>query len=111
MFQSTFTFGQYPVALIEAGVSWLTESLNALIPDGILQDLLVDGIIGGVGGVIVFLPNILILFLLINLLLSSLRVAYMVFDQLILLILFQLFAKVPQTFQHSDLPLLFQFEV
>ncbi|MEA1876173.1 MAG: ferrous iron transport protein B [Bacteroidota bacterium] len=66
MFQTTFSLGQYPVALIEAGVSWLAESLNTLIPDGIFQDLLVDGIIGGVGGVIVFMPNILILFLFIS---------------------------------------------
>jgi len=67
MFQATFSLGQYPVALIEAGVSWLTDSLNTLIPNGIFQDLLVDGIIGGVGGVIVFMPNILILFLFISL--------------------------------------------
>lgn len=66
MFQTTFNLGQYPVSLIEMGVAGLTDLLNLWIPDGIFQDLLVDGIVGGVGGVIVFLPNILILFLFIS---------------------------------------------
>lgn len=66
MFQSTFSIGQYPVNWIESGVAWLTITLNNIIPYGIVQDLIVDGIIGGVGGVIVFMPNILILFLFIS---------------------------------------------
>lgn len=67
MFQSTFTLGQYPMDWIEAGVDALAGWLNNIMPDNILRAVLVDGIIQGVGGVIVFLPNILILFLFISL--------------------------------------------
>jgi ferrous iron transport protein B len=67
MFEATFELGNYPMA----GIEWLVEQLAALVrmllPDGSLKDLLVDGIIGGVGGVIVFLPNILILYFFISL--------------------------------------------
>ena len=62
MFQLTFTLGEYPVQAIEAGVEWLSETMGGLLPEGLLRDLVVDGIIAGVGSVIVFLPNILILF-------------------------------------------------
>jgi ferrous iron transport protein B len=68
MFQTTFTLGAYPQAWIESGVSWLSEAMRTLLGEGILSDLIVDGIIAGVGGVIVFLPNILILFFFISLL-------------------------------------------
>jgi ferrous iron transport protein B len=51
---------------IDAGVGMLGDGVRALIPEGMLQDLIVDGIIGGVGGVIIFLPNILILFFFIS---------------------------------------------
>jgi ferrous iron transport protein B len=67
MFQATFSLGSYPMEWIDAGVSWLGEFVGALLSDGPLRDLLVDGIIGGVGGVIIFLPNILILFFCISL--------------------------------------------
>ena len=67
MFEATFFIGDYPVMAIEAGVSWLGYIVNRIIPEGIINDLLIDGIIGGVGGVIVFLPNILILFFFISL--------------------------------------------
>jgi len=67
MFQATFIIGDYPVFLIEKAVEWIGHILNMIIPDGIVNDLVIDGIIGGVGGVIVFLPNILILFLFISL--------------------------------------------
>jgi len=66
MFQTTFNVGKYPVDWIEAGVSWLSGILNSALPAGIMRDFLVDGIVGGVGGVIVFLPNILILFFFIS---------------------------------------------
>ena len=66
MFEATFVLGQYPMDWIEAGVDWLGEFLSGLIPEGLLHDMLIDGIISGVGGVIVFLPNILILFLFIS---------------------------------------------
>lgn len=63
LFQLTFTLGEYPMHLIEKGVSLLGDFVNLCIPKGQFKDLLIDGIIGGVGGVIVFLPNILILFM------------------------------------------------
>lgn len=68
MFECTFTIGQYPQGWIEEGVKWLSEMAQSLLGEGILSDLIVDGIIAGVGGVIVFLPNILILFFFISLL-------------------------------------------
>lgn len=63
MFEATFTLGQYPMDWIEAGVEWLGNLVGTWMPDGMLKDLLIDGVIGGVGGVIVFLPNIVILYL------------------------------------------------
>jgi ferrous iron transport protein B len=62
MFQLTFTLGTYPMDWIETGVGWLSVTLDGLLPDNLLKALLLDGIIAGVGSVIVFLPNILILF-------------------------------------------------
>lgn len=62
MFWATFQLGQYPMDWIEAGVAWLGSKLGAFMDPGPLKDLLLDGVIGGVGGVIVFLPNILILY-------------------------------------------------
>jgi len=67
MFQSTFTVGAYPMEWIESLVGMLGDGLSAFLGPGMLRDLLVDGIIGGVGGVIIFLPNILILFFFISL--------------------------------------------
>ena len=63
LFQMTFTLAGPPMGWISAGVSNLGNWLNATMSDGMLRSLLVDGIVGGVGGVIVFLPNILLLFL------------------------------------------------
>lgn len=62
MFFCTFNIGQYPMDWIDAGVEWLGEWVGAWMPEGPLKDLIVDGIISGVGGVIVFLPNIMILY-------------------------------------------------
>ena len=62
MFQATFSLGQYPMDWIEALFSWLGETTSKNLPDGPLKDMLVDGVIGGVGAVIVFLPQILILY-------------------------------------------------
>jgi len=62
MFYSTFKLGQYPMNWLESGISVLSSFLDQAMPNGMLKDLIVDGIIGGVGGVIVFLPNILILY-------------------------------------------------
>jgi len=65
-FFATFSLGSYPMEWIESGVEALSELLEAHMTAGPLKDLLIDGIIGGVGSVIVFLPNILILFLFIS---------------------------------------------
>lgn len=62
MFECTFRLGAYPMDWIDAGVTALGDWLQKFMPDGMLKDLLIDGVIGGVGGVIVFLPNILILY-------------------------------------------------
>jgi len=67
MFQATFTLGSYPMEWIHSGVGLLSVWIQNTMPLGPMRDLLVDGIIGGVGGVIVFLPNILILFFFISL--------------------------------------------
>lgn len=68
IFQATFVIGQYPMDWIELGVSKLGALVDGLMSDGPLKSLLINGIIDGVGGVIVFLPNILILFFAISLL-------------------------------------------
>lgn len=71
MFEGTFVLGEYPMM----GIEWLVEQIgnlfNSYMPNGPLKDLVIDGIIGGVGGVIVFLPNILILYFFISLLEDS----------------------------------------
>ena len=66
MFQTTFSLGW-----IESAVSWLGEQASALMPEGPLRSMLVDGVIGGVGAVIVFLPQILILYFFISLMEDS----------------------------------------
>ena len=71
VFWATFTIGQYPMDWIDAGVSWLGDRLGALLRDGWFKDLLVDGVIAGVGSVLVFLPNILILYFFISLMEDS----------------------------------------
>ncbi|HEX5219537.1 MAG TPA: ferrous iron transport protein B [Verrucomicrobiae bacterium] len=68
IFQSIFTFASYPMDWLEGGVSWAGETVGNLIPPGDLHSLLVEGVIAGVGAVIVFLPQILMLFLFIGLL-------------------------------------------
>ena len=62
MFEATFRLGDYPMQWIESLVAWLGDSVREYMTAGPLKDMIVDGIIGGVGGVIVFLPNILILY-------------------------------------------------
>jgi ferrous iron transport protein B len=68
VFYTTFTLGAYPMEWIDMGVSWLSNGLREIIPEGMFKDLLIDGIISGTGSVLVFLPNILILFFFISLL-------------------------------------------
>ena len=71
MFQTTFAIGQYPMDWIEAGVEWLGEWIGSTMSDGPLRSMLVEGVIGGVGAVIVFLPQILILYFFISLMEDS----------------------------------------
>ena len=66
MFEATFSLGAYPMGWIEDLVAWLSGLVSTYMPAGPLKDLLIDGVLGGVGGVIVFLPNILILYLFIS---------------------------------------------
>ena len=62
MFYCTFNIGQYPMDWIDSLVAFIGDTISANMADGPLKDLIVDGIVGGVGGVIVFLPNIMILY-------------------------------------------------
>lgn len=67
MFVGTFRLGDYPMHWIGTGISSLSDFLSSALADSILKDLLIGGIISGIGGVIVFLPNILFLFFFISL--------------------------------------------
>ena len=71
MFEVTFTLGQYPMDWIDAAVGWIGEWVSETMDDGPLKAMIVDGIIGGVGAVIVFLPQILILYTFISLMEDS----------------------------------------
>jgi ferrous iron transport protein B len=66
MFQSIFTFAKIPMDALQSGVDWLGIKIGNMIPPGDLNSLLVDGVIAGVGAVVVFLPQILLLFLFIG---------------------------------------------
>ncbi|OEU74892.1 MAG: ferrous iron transport protein B [Desulfuromonadales bacterium C00003068] len=80
MFQVTFALGDYPMQLLEAIFGFMADSATAIIPEGHLQSLIVSGIIDGVGGVLSFVPLIMIMFVMIAFLEDSgymARVAYM----------------------------------
>lgn len=80
MFHITFAFGEFPMGLLESFFGWLGATATSLIPEGMLQSLVVSGIIDGVGGVMGFVPLIAIMFLMISFLEDSgymARVAYM----------------------------------
>lgn len=62
MFQAVFSWAEAPMGMIEASVGWLGHTLSGWMPDGLLRSLLIDGIVAGVGSVLVFLPQIIILF-------------------------------------------------
>ena len=66
MFQSIFTFARIPMDVLQSGVAWLGDIVGRMLPSGDLNSLLVDGVIAGVGAVVVFLPQILLLFLFIG---------------------------------------------
>lgn len=71
MFECTFALGEYPMMGIEWVVEQVSNVMHGLLPEGPLKDMVIDGIIGGVGGVIVFLPNILILYFFISIMEDS----------------------------------------
>ena len=71
MFWCTFSLGAYPQDWLDALVGWIGDGVNSLLPEGPLRDMLSDGVIGGVGAVIVFLPQIMILYLFISFLEDS----------------------------------------
>ena len=66
MFEITFSLGQYPMDWIETAVGWVGGVVSSYMPDGPLKAMIADAIIGGVGSVIVFLPQILILYFFIS---------------------------------------------
>ena len=68
VFQSIFLWAQAPMEYIELFVTWLSELINPLLPEGLIKSLLLDGIIAGVGNVIIFIPQIAILFFLLGVL-------------------------------------------
>lgn len=71
MFQSTFALGAYPQEWIESFIGGLGTFVSQTLPEGVIRDLLVDAVLGGVGSVLVFLPNILILYFFISLMEDS----------------------------------------
>ena len=71
IFWATFTIGQYPMDWIDALVAWIGEKVGALMANGWVKDLIVDGVIAGVGSVLVFLPNIMILYFFISIMEDS----------------------------------------
>lgn len=80
MFWTTFIVGAYPQGWVEDFFGWLGEVMTGMLPEGLVQSLVVDGIIGGVGGVLSFVPLILIMFLIVSFLEDSgymARMAYM----------------------------------
>jgi ferrous iron transporter FeoB len=66
MFETTFILGRYPMNWIDHGIVIINQALHQYFPEGSFKDMLIDGVLGGVGGVLVFLPNILILFFFIS---------------------------------------------
>lgn len=71
VFEATFTLGAYPQQWIEGGVDFVAEQLRGVMPGGWLTNMLVDGIVMGVGAVLAFLPNIIILFFFLSMLEDS----------------------------------------
>ena len=68
LFMSLFAWSEPAIAAVETAFGWLGDGARAVLPDGVLEDFVVDGVIGGVGSVVVFLPQILLLFFFLGLL-------------------------------------------
>ncbi len=62
MFQAIFSWSAYPMEWVEMGFAWVSNTIKTTLPDGVLNDLLVNGVVAGLSGVIIFLPQIIILF-------------------------------------------------
>ena len=71
LFQSVFWIAEYPMEAIEYGVGWMGTWLGNILPEGWLADLMINGVLAGLGGIVVFVPQIMILFGLITLLEDS----------------------------------------
>ncbi|BDA79742.1 ferrous iron transport protein B [Leptospira kobayashii] len=71
LFQTLFSWAEYPMELIESGIQWTQTNVSLYLPDGPLKSLFVDGILGGVGSVVVFVPQIALLFTFLGLLEES----------------------------------------
>ncbi len=79
IFNTIFSWAEYPMGWIESAVEWLAVTVSGLLPEGVIQSLLVDGIIVGVGNVVVFLPQIILLIFFLSLLEDSGYITRMAF--------------------------------
>ncbi len=80
IFQTIFSWAEVPMNGIEIFIGWLGQNVSAFMPDGVLEDLLVNGVIAGVGAILIFLPQIMFLFFFLSLLENTgymARVAFM----------------------------------
>lgn len=68
IFQAIFSWSTYPMGLIDSGMGWVIEATKTIMPAGLLSDFITEGILAGIGGVLIFIPQITILFVLISLL-------------------------------------------
>ncbi|MGB1003889.1 MAG: ferrous iron transport protein B [Salibacteraceae bacterium] len=68
IFQAIFAWASFPMDLIDSGMSWVIDSTKSALPQGLLSDFITDGILAGIGGIIIFIPQITILFILVSLL-------------------------------------------
>jgi ferrous iron transport protein B len=102
VFQFIFTIGSYPMGWIDSGIVWLSEYCQSVMSEGILRSVLVDGIIAGVGATLLFVPQVVLLFLALAVLKKSgyLHRAALLFDK---------FMRVLGVSGHSFVPLLMGF--
>ncbi len=68
IFQAIFAWANYPMDLIDSGMTWVIDATKSALPDGLFSDFITDGILAGIGGIVIFIPQITILFILVSLL-------------------------------------------
>ena len=68
IFQSIFAWAAYPMELVDSAFAWMSQQVSTLLPEGVINDLLVEGVLAGLGGVVIFIPQIALLFFFIALL-------------------------------------------